>query len=124
MTNFAKRQEDGGIVSGSFRELFPRTSASRPVDYARSRGYEPVRSARPHDPLVQQLVRCEVHFDELDDHFYDVRVEPLALDAVQVGVVDAIQMRLDTFARSRGYDGILSACTYAASSVEHFAREG
>lgn len=35
----------------------------------------------------------------------------------------AIQLRLDTFARTRSYDGILSACTYVTSSVPKFAGE-
>lgn len=38
--------------------------------------------------------------------------------------VAAVQSRLDTFARMRNYDGILSACTYAASAVPRFAAEG
>lgn len=36
----------------------------------------------------------------------------------------AIQARLDNFAKQRGYDGILSACTYANSSVNKFRIEG
>lgn len=35
-----------------------------------------------------------------------------------------IQARLDTFAKTRNYDGILSACTYATSTVPKFATEG
>lgn len=37
---------------------------------------------------------------------------------------DEAQVRLDTFAKSRGYDGILSACTYATSRVPRFQADG
>lgn len=36
----------------------------------------------------------------------------------------AIQKRLDTFAQTRNYDGILSATTYATSQVPKFKAEG
>jgi hypothetical protein len=39
-------------------------------------------------------------------------------------IVAATQQRLDSFAQTRNYDGILSACTYATSTVEKFATEG
>lgn len=43
---------------------------------------------------------------------------------IQAEIVLSTQQRLDTFAQTRGYDGILSACTYASSSIPHFASEG
>ena len=39
-------------------------------------------------------------------------------------VIDGAQQYLDAFARTKTYDGILSACTYATSSVEKFRIEG
>jgi hypothetical protein len=44
--------------------------------------------------------------------------------ALQADIVLAVQHHLDGFAQTRGYDGILSACTYAASAVSNFAAEG
>ena len=50
-----------------------------------------------------------------------LQAAPAALIAA---VTEATQKRLDDFAKTRNYDGILSACTYAASSVPKFAAEG
>jgi hypothetical protein len=47
-----------------------------------------------------------------------------ALEAQKAAFTAAIQQRLDDFARTRGYDGILSAATYATSTVPKFAAEG
>lgn len=44
--------------------------------------------------------------------------------ALQAGIVAATQLRLDEFAQTRNYDGILSACTYATSTVTKFQAEG
>ena len=44
--------------------------------------------------------------------------------AVKNQIIDATQKRLDDFAQTRNYDGILSACTYATSAVPKFATEG
>jgi hypothetical protein len=44
--------------------------------------------------------------------------------AIQTAIVDAVQNRLNEFAKTRNYDGILSACTYATSAVPKFKAEG
>lgn len=38
-------------------------------------------------------------------------------------VTDVIQDKLDSFAKSKNYDGILSACSYVTSSVPTFKTE-
>ena len=50
--------------------------------------------------------------------------EPPTLEEIQAHYTFQVQMRLDNFARTRGYDGILSAATYVASEIEQFRREG
>lgn len=47
-----------------------------------------------------------------------------AVAAIIASVTSNTQARLDTFARTRGYDGILSACTYASSAIPKFAADG
>ena len=42
---------------------------------------------------------------------------------IQAEIVAQIQANLDAFARTRGYDNIMSACTYKDSTVPQFAAE-
>jgi hypothetical protein len=49
---------------------------------------------------------------------------PPTPEQIQAAFTAQIQARLDDFAQTRNYDGILSACTYATSSVAKFAAEG
>lgn len=52
-------------------------------------------------------------------------VAPVPTSAEIIASLTAqIQKRLDDFAKTRNYDGILSACTYATSTVPKFATEG
>lgn len=39
-------------------------------------------------------------------------------------IMDGVQRYLDDFARTKTYDSMLSACTYATSTVPQFAKEG
>lgn len=65
----------------------------------------------------------------IGDHYVDglfVRVEapPKSPEEIQAEIVASTQARLDAFARTRNYGGILSACTYATSPTAKFAAEG
>lgn len=57
-----------------------------------------------------------------------VALTPEELQAVALelkgDIVAQTQQRLDDFAHTRNYDGILSACTYATSTVPKFQQEG
>ena len=56
--------------------------------------------------------------------FFPPEPPPRRPEELQAEIVAATQARLDTFARTRSYDGILSACTYATSTVPRFQAEG
>jgi hypothetical protein len=49
---------------------------------------------------------------------------PPTSEEIEKEIVTSTQDRLDFFARTRNYDGILSACTYATSPTNKFKVEG
>lgn len=60
-----------------------------------------------------------------DSNGYPIAVSPPppTADEMKKLYIEAVQNRLDSFAQSKGYDGIMSACTYVASSIASFANE-
>lgn len=50
--------------------------------------------------------------------------ESSARERIKTLIVEAVQNSLDTFAKTRGYDNILSACTYATDIDATFSAEG
>jgi hypothetical protein len=56
--------------------------------------------------------------------FVNPPTPPKTPEEIEAEFVAKVQSRLDNFARTRGYDGILSACTYTTSTNPKFSEEG
>lgn len=63
----------------------------------------------------------EVSYYAVDKTAEEIQAEALI---VQKEVEEQTQKRLDSFARTKSYDSILSACTYATSAVDRLKDEG
>lgn len=124
--------EDGNITVADHREMFPNTSfpySGPSAEWLASNGCAPVTVWKEHDRNTHKLEQVKPYLD--GGVAYTVQVAPLNAEELaqrvaewQDGIVAATQQRLDAFARTRNYEGILSACTYAASAVAKFAAEG
>lgn len=88
---------------------------------------------KPHNKETEKLVSCEPYIE--GDTVFTVEViaktqeeidAEIALknEKLQKEIVDSTQFRLDQFARTKNYDGILSACTYATDPSPTFSAEG
>ena len=119
-----------------YRAAFPATSfpSEGPNDdFLTDHGYARVSLFKAHDAATQKLVPAQPYLE--GDFVYTVAVqsktaEELAAEqtaanaALQASIVQAAQARLDAFARTRQYDDIKSASTYAGCSVPKFNTEG
>ena len=81
-------------------------------------------TAEQHAALIQG--QSEGKRIVADANGFPVLADPLPPSQAEIiaTFTAAIQKRLDDFAKTRNYDGILSACTYATSSVQKFQAEG
>jgi hypothetical protein len=86
------------------------------------------------DPMTQSVIRDGGELVE-GQWQYKWRVDDLSPEQIaeniaakerklKASIIDSTQKRLDDFARTRNYDGILSLCTYATSTNPKFQTEG
>ena len=99
---YVKYAQDGSIeASSSFR--FP---GSQQVSFEVVRGYDGKLYEKGREPVkTPEEVQAE------------------AQAAMQEEFTNAIQQRLDAFARERGYDNIMSVCSYFGSANPRFKAE-
>lgn len=128
--------EQNKIIVGDYRELFPNTSFSPSgpsTAWMMDHNCLPVSVFIPHDRATEKLVTASPYVKE--GQVFTVRVEAkTAAELLQEAdsakekllkqIIEATQQRLDTFAQTRNYDSILSACTYATSLNPKFSAEG
>lgn len=90
-------------------------------------GLYPVVGERPAEQAGKRITGPSYQFDgTVVNRVYAVEDIPFEelVAKVTAEITEAAQKRLDDFAKTRNYDGILSACTYATSSVPKFLLEG
>lgn len=95
-------------------EVFPVAQTIPPSYNQVTQDYREITPVKNGDTWEQQF---EVY--DLDAEQYAERIEQ-----IKTLIVQQTQHRLDTFAKTRNYDGILSLCTYATSGVPKFQAEG
>ena len=120
-----------GLTFDQVRKLYPNNSfpADGQIDTPEVSSYVP--STTPdYDPATHAVREAAPMGGVQQWEVYALPAEEAAANqasaaqSLQQSIVDATQRRLDEFARTRNYDGILSACTYATSAVPKFAAEG
>ena len=128
---FYATQNQFGLTFDQVRKLYPNKSfpASGEINMPEVSSYVP--STTPdYDPATHAVREAAPVGGVQQWEVYALPAEEAAANqasaaqSLQQSIVDATQRRLDEFARTRNYDGILSACTYATSAVPKFAAEG
>ena len=129
---------NNGIIESidNYWEIFPNTSfpQSGPNDdFLKEHSAMKVVDTLTYDTTTDKLVSCSPYIHE--GIVAIVEIVPLTNEdlntieinrkvAIKNNITQQTQNRLDQFAQTRGYDNILSACTYATSPTAKFSSEG
>lgn len=134
---FARLNEDLTQILevNTLDKLYPNTSfpVTGPDEgFLASNNLRPVLNFHTYNPDTQRLAAAQPYIE--DGKVYAVVVEEIPpgelyaiAQAKQGALVDAFtnaaQQYLDNFANSRGYDNIVSAASYVASTIPRYASE-
>ena len=121
------------VAPPEYAVVFPAPQPTYNAVIQSVREIAPVLTVKGHYEQQWEIVPRFVEYTDEQDVVHTVAEQEaaaIAADATaktlafQSAVVVATQARLDDFARTRNYDGILSACTYASSTINKFLVEG
>ena len=128
---YYQAQNRFGLTFDQVRKLYPSKSfpADGQIDTPEVSSYVP--STTPdYDPATHAVREAAPVGGVQQWEVYALPAEEAAANqasaaqSLQQSIVNATQQRLDDFARTRNYDGILSAATYATSTIPRFSAEG
>jgi hypothetical protein len=76
--------------------------------------------------MTRPLIQINDEVREMNDAEYEdwLASQQKTPEQIQSEIVIVTQQRLDDFAKTRNYDGVLSLCTYASSPNAKFQAEG
>ncbi len=105
---------------------------SSELAYLKSLGwYAVVKPPYDYDPNTQKLDNPRLIFEnDTVTELWDIVPIPQPVppeynvDVFQAQAVEQVKIKLDEFAQTRGYDNILSACSYASDPNPQFQAEG
>lgn len=128
--------ENGAIAAvDDHRAMFPNVSfppTGPSEQFMEENNIVYVNSFIDHNPNVQRLISVEPYISEGVVYNVAVQIIPegelyAIAQAQQAQLVasftDSAQQHLDAFAKTRGYDGIMSAATYINSTIPRYAAE-
>lgn len=121
------------IAPDEYAVVFPAPQPEHDPIIQMVRELPPVLTAKGHYEQQWEVVPRFVEYTDEEGVTHTVAEQDAAsiatdnatkLAALTAAVIEAVQARLDTFAKTRNYDNILSACTYATDIDATFSAEG
>ena len=132
---YIKENASGGIAQENYapnnlRTEYPNTSFPLNIPESLLAGYDiylVATTTQPSGNVVTETTPTKVDgvwTQQWTSRDYTSEETAAQLAQLQTSVIAATQAHLDTIAVDHGYDSILSACTYATSSVTRYGAEG